>query len=57
MRWTQAQYGDEKIKKKFAILPIEVKGEVRWLEWVTVRYGYFVDKYCLEGWHVIEFID
>lgn len=57
MRWTKAKYGDEKIKKKFAILPIATKDEVRWLEWVTVRYRYYVNQDCVKGWHAIEFID
>lgn len=57
MRWSKARYGDEKTKKKFAIFPIKAKGEVRWLEWVTVRYKYFINADCIEGWHAIEFID
>ena len=57
MRWMKTRYGDEKIKRKFAILPIRVENEVRWLEWVTVKYLYYVDKDCIAGWHAIEFID
>lgn len=57
MRWTKAQYGNEKIKKKFAILPVTVKNEVRWLEWVVVKYRYYINSDCVEGWHAIEFIN
>jgi len=57
MRWIKAQYGDEKIKRKFAILPITVDDEVRWLEWATVKYTYCVNKDCISGWWATEFID
>ena len=38
MRWEVPKYGDTKIKKKFALLPINLKGEVRWLEFVKIEY-------------------
>lgn len=57
MRWIKTRYGDEKIKRKFAILPIKVDDEVRWLEWVTVKYTYYVNRDCVAGWHATEFID
>ena len=57
MRWTKTQYGDVKIKKKFAILPISINNEVRWLEWVTVKYEYYSDMNHLLGWWKTEFID
>ena len=40
MRWTKPKYGDIKIKRKFAIIPISIDRETRWLEWVTVKYVY-----------------
>ena len=41
MRWIEPKDGDIKIKKKFAILPIAINNETRWLEWVTVKYQYY----------------
>ena len=65
MRWYKPVRGDTIIKKKFAILPIEINNEVRWLEWVTVKYEFInnqVIKYKGEwckatGWIMTEFID
>jgi hypothetical protein len=57
MKWTKIKIGDQKIKRKFAILPIKVNDEVRWLEWVTVKYTYYDNKDCVIGWWATEFID
>ena len=64
MRWIKPKpkNGDTKIKKKFAILPIKIKDETRWLEWVTVLYQYhtfkwFSKDYAESGWFPEEFID
>ncbi len=67
MRWTKPKEGKEKIKRKFAILPISIDGETRWLEWVTVRYVYYSGTirkdwttnqfYRYYGWFEEEFID
>lgn len=66
MRWQEPKDGDVKIKKKFALFPIEINGENRWFEWVTVKYVYhngtmFVDQYHrvyhYYGWRAEEFID
>lgn len=57
MRWTKTSYGDVKIKKKFAILPITIGDEVRWLEWVTVKYVYTWNKDNIVGWWPREFIE
>ena len=58
MRWIEPKNGDIKIKKKFAILPIAIKGEARWLEWVTVKYRYWISEYGTgSGWFPEEFID
>ena len=42
---------DEKIIMKFAILPICIKGEIRWLERVIIKCHYY------HGWHLDEFVD
>ena len=65
MRWNEPKSGDIKTKKKFAILPIEANGEVRWLEQVVVKYQFFDNQvvkykgkfYRVIGWLPIEFID
>jgi hypothetical protein len=57
MRWAKPKSGDVKIKKKFAILPITAGDEIRWLEFVTVKYKYCYDKYNVLGWHKICFVD
>jgi len=65
MRWYKPVNGDTIIKKKFAILPIEINNEVRWLEWVTVKYEFinnqvikYKGEWCrVTGWIMTEFID
>lgn len=57
MRWRKLRSGDTRVIKRFAIFPISAGGEVRWLEWVTIRqYAYDVDYYFFP-WHNAEFID
>lgn len=56
MRWKQPIHGDIKTKKKFAIFPITINYETRWLEWVNIRYKYFEDCWFY-GWIPTEFID
>lgn len=59
MRWRKRRTGDERIIKKFAIFPIKVNGQVRWLEWVTIKQvAYDTDYYGrFDCWHNKEFID
>ena len=67
MRWQEPKHGDVKIKKKFALFPIEINGENRWLEWVTIKYVYHdgtmfrtprtYQHYRYYGWLKEEFID
>jgi hypothetical protein len=66
MRWTKPKNREEKIKRKFAILPIRIDDETRWLEWVTIKYVYYDNKLCrndygsfyfLNGWIKEEFVD
>ena len=62
MRWERYVYGDTKITKKFALLPIAIGKEVRWLEWVKIKYKYditfshFTGCYR-DGWEAVVFID
>lgn len=55
MRWTKPKDGDVKIKRKFAILPISIDRETRWLEWVTIQYVYFDN--CFDPYWKKEFVD
>lgn len=67
MRWNKPKSGDTKIKRKFALLPITIGKETRWMEWVTVRYEFsdwnlYRDPvmrkiYRRYGWFECEFID
>ena len=57
MRWFKPTCGDTKIKKKFAILPIKIGNETRWLECVTVKYVYDSNCYNIIGWYATEFVD
>jgi hypothetical protein len=67
MRWQKPKDGDIKIKKKFALFPITIKKETRWLEWVTIKYIYndvFIEKkdhytayYYRDSWIPIEFVN
>ena len=53
MRWKEKpgpQYGDIKVRSKFLLFPEYVKGEWRWLEWVTCIYEY--EKY--NGWVITD---
>ena len=52
MRWNKPNPYDVKIKKQFAFLPIEVNNEVRWLEFVKIKYVYGRAK-----WHATKFVD
>jgi hypothetical protein len=36
--WYPAKLGDKRISYWFALLPVNIEGEVRWLEWVTVEW-------------------
>lgn len=45
MKWIHPKHGDRKIKTFFALFPIMINYETRWLEKVTVQYRYNVDLY------------
>lgn len=56
MRWKKPNVGDIKTKRKFALLPICINRETRWLEWVNIEYVYGTDWYE-EGWFITRFVD
>lgn len=58
MKWKIPNINDIKIKRKFALFPIKINNEVRWLEWVVVKYRYdYNEDTWLYSWMPIEFID
>lgn len=54
MRWTKPKDRDIKVKRKFALFPICLDREVRWLEWVTIEYVY---REWEDDWYARRFID
>jgi hypothetical protein len=52
MRLIRPKNGDIKIKDKFALLPVSIGREIRWLEWVTIKYQYWYGY-----WEIVSFID
>ena len=52
MRWTRPMRWDDRLVKRFAFLPIEIYGEVRWLEMVYLKQEY----HPLSGWLNIAFV-
>lgn len=63
MRWTKsdAQRPDSIVRSWFAIWPVTLQGETRWLEWVAVEYRdspYFTgDGYTAYSYRPIRFIE
>lgn len=56
MKFTKPEYGTTKIVRLFAILPIAIEKETRWLEWVKIRKEYVFDMSSgWEGWLNREF--
>lgn len=54
MRWYKPIPGETKIKRKFALFPITIERETRWLEWVVIQYHY---GYLYDEWFVDKFVD
>lgn len=54
MKWYKPTHGSTKTRSRFALFPIRIENEVRWLEKVTVKYSYdgIVGK-----WRPYEFVD
>ena len=61
MRWIvkKPEHWDTKIKRKFALFPIRIGDEVRWLEWVTIRYRfiYAETEYDSDVWVKESFVN
>lgn len=52
MRWHEPNHLEQRIVRKFLLLPMKIGRETRWLEWATVR-----QKYDWSNWMNVEFID
>lgn len=50
MRWKleNPNNQDTKIERKFALFPIRIDEEVRWLEFVTIKYRFYNRYYYRE---------
>ena len=66
MRWiakSDPRDGEIKIKRKFALFPIRIGNEVRWLEWVNIKYRFYryyfgdPDNIFNDVWVEICFVD
>lgn len=65
MMWREPELHSVKIVKKFALFPITVGEETRWLEWVNIKYVYYGKKYTFsfyygsweKGWVAREFVE
>ena len=54
MRWIRPKHKDEKTKTFFALFPVMLNDETRWLEKVTVKYRYSLP---LDRWDPVLFVD
>lgn len=51
--------GDRKIKRMYALLPIFLGSEIRWMEWVHIEYIFIIEGYPIgKGrWYRTKFIN
>lgn len=56
MRWHEPELHETRTVKRFAIFPIKIDGETRWLETVFVEQVYYPDL-TFDGWYNYRFID
>ena len=61
MRWfiCKNHSGDKFVKRWYALWPVTVKGETRWLEWVAVEYRrvFYVGKdHIQHGEQAVRFV-
>lgn len=54
MRWYDHKNGDRKIVRRFALIPISINGEHRWLETCYIELVYACN-WC-EGWFFEHFV-
>lgn len=56
LKYTDPQGGDTRIKKRFALFPIIIGNEMRWLEMVKIVQK-FDDNWADDGWKNWAFIN
>ena len=56
LKYTNPKGGDTRIKKRFALFPIVIGDEMRWLEWVKV-VQVFDDNWADDGWKNYGFVN
>ena len=54
MKWYKPAHGSAKIRSRFALFPIRIGNEIRWLEKVTVMYSY---DGIVDMWRPEAFVD
>ncbi len=54
MRWYRHHHGKTRVVKRFALFPIEIAGECRWLEICYIKQKY---NFWLEMWFNEEFVE
>ncbi len=61
--WFPANLGDTRITKKFAIFPIRIDNEIRWLEFVRIKWE-LVEAYKFlppcspyQKWVKVQFVE
>ena len=54
MRILLPNYGDKRVVRRFAILPIKIEKEIRWFEFVYIEQ-YYSEFY--ESWYNNRFVD
>ena len=59
MRWTVAEEGSTRVRSWFALLPVTIGPETRWLERVAVeeRQEFHVSDVCRVTWRQMRFVD
>lgn len=57
MRWKSVRTGDKRIVTRFALFPIKIQGEVRWLELCKIEQDAYDTDFYTYPWHNIRFID
>lgn len=61
MRWKKYYPKDkeERIIKKFLFMPLEIKSEVRWLEFAKIKQEFVVTRapFSWSYWRDIEFVN
>lgn len=57
MRWKRVQTGDERIVRRFALFPICINNDVRWLEWCLIKQQTYDVSYYINPWFNVSFID